>query len=193
MFDRPSTNQTITKQERVNPDRLCPSTKERTAQLAINLIHGKWKMEILCELQHGPIRLSRLRKALPEASRKMLTRHLREMEKDDLILRTDFSSRLRHVEYSLSESHGLAILQLIDMRPAGARNIGPEKLALFRKRMEGPEPPKRVSIERLTAPRTLNLRKLSVCLQCPLRNSLRDVTLTAKLSCWKIEYLFPFK
>jgi DNA-binding HxlR family transcriptional regulator len=106
------------KHDRVNPNRLCPSAKERTAQLAINLIHGKWKMEILCELQHGPIRLSRLRKALPEASRKMLTQQLREMEKDDLILRTDLSSRLRHVEYSLSESHGVAILQLIDMLAA---------------------------------------------------------------------------
>jgi hypothetical protein len=59
--------------------------------------------------------------------------------------------------------------------------------------MGGPEPPKRVSIDRLTAPRTLNLNKLSVCLQCPPRNSLRDVTLIAKLSCWKIEYFFLSK
>ena len=110
--------ESTTGQERVNSDRLCPSAKEHAAQLAINLIHGKWKMEILCELRRGPIRLSRLRKTLPEASTKMLTQQLREMEKDDLILRTDLSRRLRHVEYSLSESHGLSILQLIDMLAA---------------------------------------------------------------------------
>jgi DNA-binding HxlR family transcriptional regulator len=119
--------ESTTEQDRVNPDRLCPSAKERTAQLAIDLIHGKWKMEILCELQHGPIRLSRLRKALPEASRKMLTQQLREMEKDDLILRTDLSSRLRHVEYSLSESHGVAILQLIDMLTGLGHEISVER------------------------------------------------------------------
>ena len=110
--------ESIAGQERVNTDRLCPSAKEGAAQLAINLIHGKWKMEILCELQHGSIRLSKLRKALPEASTKMLAQQLREMEKDDLILRTDLSSKLRHVEYSLSESHGIAIQQLINMLAA---------------------------------------------------------------------------
>ena len=48
------------------------------------------------------------------ASKKMLTQHLREMEKDGLIVRTDLSGRLRHVEYSLSESAGFAVLQLIN-------------------------------------------------------------------------------
>lgn len=44
----------------------------------------------------------------------MLTQHLREMERDGLIVRTDLSARLRHVEYSLSDSGGFAVLQLID-------------------------------------------------------------------------------
>jgi len=62
----------------------------------MNLIHGKWKVEILCELQHGPIRLSRLRKALPNASTLpgMLTMHLRQLEQDQLIVRTDLSRKL---------------------------------------------------------------------------------------------------
>jgi DNA-binding HxlR family transcriptional regulator len=45
----------------------------------------------------------------------MLTEQLRRMEKDGLIVRTDLSSRLRHVEYSLSERHGVALLQLINV------------------------------------------------------------------------------
>jgi DNA-binding HxlR family transcriptional regulator len=44
----------------------------------------------------------------------MLAQHLREMERDGLIIRTDLSGRLRHVEYSLSDSGGFAVLQLIN-------------------------------------------------------------------------------
>jgi DNA-binding HxlR family transcriptional regulator len=79
---------------------------EWPAQLAISLIQGKWKMRILSQLQHGPIRLSQLRKMFPGASKKMLTQHLREMEEDGLIIRTDLSARLRHVEYSLEDFIG---------------------------------------------------------------------------------------
>ena len=87
---------------------------ELPAQLAISLIQGKWKMRILSQLQHGPIRLSQLRKMFPDASKKMLTQHLREMEKDGLVNRTDLSGRLRHVEYSLETSLGVAVLHLIN-------------------------------------------------------------------------------
>jgi DNA-binding HxlR family transcriptional regulator len=97
---------------------LCPREKEHAAQLAINLIHGKWKMEILCKLEHGANRLSQFRRSMPRASKRMLTMHLRQLEKDHLIVRTDLSRKLRHVEYSLSKSHGVATLQLIDMLAA---------------------------------------------------------------------------
>ena len=60
------------------------------------------------------MRLSQLRRKFPEASKKVLTQHLREMERDGLIIRTDLSGRLRHVEYSLSDSGGVAVLQLIN-------------------------------------------------------------------------------
>jgi DNA-binding HxlR family transcriptional regulator len=46
------------------------------------------------------------------ASKKALAQHLREMEKDGLVVR-DLSGRLRHVQYSLSDSMGLAVLNLI--------------------------------------------------------------------------------
>jgi DNA-binding HxlR family transcriptional regulator len=87
---------------------------ELSAQLAISLIQGKWKMRILSQLQHGPVRLSQLRKMFPDASKKMLTQHLREMEGDGLVIRTDLSAKLRHVEYSLEDSLGVAVLHLIN-------------------------------------------------------------------------------
>jgi DNA-binding HxlR family transcriptional regulator len=87
--------------------------EECSAQFAINLIQGKWKTRILSRLQHGPVRLSALRRMFPEASKKMLTQHLREMEKDGLVVRKDLSGRLRHVEYFLSHPLGFAVVQLI--------------------------------------------------------------------------------
>ena len=86
-----------------------------SAQIAINLIHGKWKTRILSRLQHGPARLGELHKIFPRASKKMLAQHLREMERDGLVIRKDLSDRLLHVEYSLSDSGGLAVLRLISL------------------------------------------------------------------------------
>jgi DNA-binding HxlR family transcriptional regulator len=91
-----------------------PGKEDHSIQFAIALIQGKWKIGILSSLQRGPTRLSQLRRMFPEASKKMLTQHLREMERDGLIVRTDLSGRIRHVEYSLSDSAGFAVLQLIN-------------------------------------------------------------------------------
>jgi DNA-binding HxlR family transcriptional regulator len=101
-------------EERTDLCRQCPVKEDQSVQSAIALIQGKWKIGILFSLERGPARLSQLRKILPVASKKMLTQHLREMERDGLIVRTDLSGRLRHVEYSLSDSRGFAILQLIN-------------------------------------------------------------------------------
>lgn len=45
----------------------------------------------------------------------MLAQHLREMERDGLVVRKNLSGRVLHVEYSLSESGGYAALHLINM------------------------------------------------------------------------------
>ena len=84
------------------------------AQFAMALIQGKWKIIILSRLGRGPLRLSQLRRMIPGASKKMLTQHLREMEEDGLVVRSDLSAKLRHVEYSLSAPLGFAALRLID-------------------------------------------------------------------------------
>src|SRR5215472_11674961 len=70
---------------------------ECSAQVAVNLIHGKWKTQILSRLRHGPVRLGELRRILPQASKKMLAQHLREMERDGLVVRKNLSSRVLHV------------------------------------------------------------------------------------------------
>jgi DNA-binding HxlR family transcriptional regulator len=59
-------------------------------------------------------RLSQLRKMFPGASKKMLTQHLREMQHDGIVVRSDLSGPRRHVEYSLEEPLGVAVLHLIN-------------------------------------------------------------------------------
>ena len=44
----------------------------------------------------------------------MLVQHLREMERDGLVTRTDMSDKLRHVEYSLKRPLGLATVRLLN-------------------------------------------------------------------------------
>ena len=91
-----------------------PSPQEQTAiRFALALLRGKWKTGILCRLQEGPARLGDLRRLFPQASKKMLTQHLREMEQDGLIVRSDLSGKVPHVEYSLSDPRGRAVSQLL--------------------------------------------------------------------------------
>jgi hypothetical protein len=40
-------------------------------------------------LQHGPVRLGELRRMFPEASKKMLTQHLRRRKRDSLVIGKD--------------------------------------------------------------------------------------------------------
>jgi DNA-binding HxlR family transcriptional regulator len=86
---------------------------ESVVRIALSLIQGKWKIAILAQLEHGPVRLGELRRRVPGASKKMLTQHLREMERDGLILRTDLSGKIPHVEYSLTAPLGTVALDMI--------------------------------------------------------------------------------
>ena len=90
------------------------SSQEQAAiRFALALLQGKWKIGILCRLQEGPLRAGELRRILPQASKKMLTQHLRQMERDGLIVRTDLSGKIPHVEYSLSNSLGRSMVNLV--------------------------------------------------------------------------------
>jgi len=103
-----------------------PQTQEEcSVQFALMLIHGKWKIGILSRLQSRPARLSQLRRALPQASKKMLIQQLRQMERDGLIVRTDLSGKLRCVEYSLSDPLGFATLRLLTTMAQWGAHYGP--------------------------------------------------------------------
>jgi DNA-binding HxlR family transcriptional regulator len=70
---------------------------------ALNVIGGKWKTDILWEINLAPRRFGELRRILSGISEKVLTQQLREMEADDLIRREVFPGKVQRVEYSATE------------------------------------------------------------------------------------------
>ena len=67
------------------------------------LISGKWKLEILFVLSQGSARWSQLTHAFPDAAPNVLTRQLRKLEQDGMILRQVIGERPPQVvEYRLT-------------------------------------------------------------------------------------------
>jgi len=69
----------------------------------LKLIGGKWKIAILHALSMGPIRFGALKRNLSPITQQMLTKQLRELEKDNLINRKVFDVVPPKVEYSLTD------------------------------------------------------------------------------------------
>lgn len=68
----------------------------------LHLIGGKYKALLLWHLSGKILRFNELRRLVPEATAKMLTQQLRELERDGLILRRVYPVVPPKVEYSLS-------------------------------------------------------------------------------------------
>lgn len=69
----------------------------------LDLIGGKYKSLILWHLIDTTQRFGELRKLIPQATPKMLTQQLRELEQDNLVVRTVYPVVPPKVEYSLTD------------------------------------------------------------------------------------------
>ena len=71
----------------------------------LSVIAGKYKSEVLYFLMvYKPVlRFNELRRCIPNASVKVLTSALKELEEDGLLIRTEYPQIPPKVEYSLSE------------------------------------------------------------------------------------------
>ena len=68
------------------------------------VLSGKWSMSILYLLTAGPIRFNELQRKMPEEmTHTTLSRQLKTLENEGLILRTEYAQIPPKVEYSLSE------------------------------------------------------------------------------------------
>lgn len=86
----------------------------------LELIGGKYKALILWHLSEQTLRFSELQKRIPNATAKMLTQQLRELEGNCLVHREVFPVVPPKVEYSLTELGKSLMPVLISMRDWGA-------------------------------------------------------------------------
>ncbi|HEX4603868.1 MAG TPA: helix-turn-helix domain-containing protein [Candidatus Angelobacter sp.] len=74
-------------------------------QATVGVIGGKWKPLILFYLKHKTMRFSEFQKMIPEATHKVLTQQLRDLERASIVARKVYPEVPPKVEYSLS-AHG---------------------------------------------------------------------------------------
>ncbi len=84
----------------------CPVT------YCLQMIGGKWKPVILYLLSNGLDRFGVMRRAIDGISKQMLTKQLRELERDGIISRTVFAEVPPRVEYALTKK-GESLLPVI--------------------------------------------------------------------------------
>ena len=95
-------------------------TEKCPVEATLGLIGGKYKALIMWHLSKGKLRFSELRKVVKDATPKMLTQQLRELEGQMLIHREVFPVIPPKVEYSVTElGHSLRPI-LVAMRDWGA-------------------------------------------------------------------------
>ena len=75
---------------------------ECSVRAALSVIGGKWKPIIARYLMLKTRRFGELRKLMPDATQKMLTQQLRELERDGIVARKVFPQVPPKVEYSLT-------------------------------------------------------------------------------------------
>jgi len=77
-----------------------------------DLIGGKWKLLILFQLAPQPLRLSELKRLIPDISEKMLIQELKTLGDNNLVIRKNFGEVPPRVEYKLT-AIGHKIMPLI--------------------------------------------------------------------------------
>ena len=85
--------------------------------MTADIIGGKWKPLILFYLEGGTRRFGELRKLIPGMTKKMLTQHLRELERDEVIHREVYAVVPPKVEYSLTK-HGESLKPILKLMSA---------------------------------------------------------------------------
>src|SRR5687767_6525423 len=70
---------------------------------AVELIGRRWSGAIIQLLLHKPARFAELRDAIPDISDRMLSERLRELEEEEVVVRTVIPESPVRVEYALTQ------------------------------------------------------------------------------------------
>lgn len=99
---------------------------ECPVERAMRVISGKWKRKLLYYLYEDKQRISTLQRLIPDASRHVLTQHLRELEADGIIHREVYPETPPRVEYWPTElGHSLrpVLVSMLDWAESHADDL----------------------------------------------------------------------
>jgi DNA-binding HxlR family transcriptional regulator len=82
----------------------------------LELLGGKWKLLILFQLAARPLRLSELKRQLPDISEKMLIQELKALADSHLVVRINHGEVPPRVEYQLTPQGSKALPLIESMR-----------------------------------------------------------------------------
>jgi DNA-binding HxlR family transcriptional regulator len=85
----------------------------------LDLLGGKWKLLIIHTLRNEKLRLSELKKSIPEISEKMLIQELKVLVDNQLVERINHGEVPPRVEYQLTEIGKLALPLIESMENFG--------------------------------------------------------------------------
>lgn len=80
---------------------------------ALQMVGDKWTLLVVRDLAAGPRRTMELHAGLFPISSRTLVARLRDMEKDHLVIRTDYGGNPPRIEYELTD-RGRLLLPLVD-------------------------------------------------------------------------------
>lgn len=96
-------------------------------EATLDVIGGKWKPLVIYQLKDGTLRFSQIMGMVqPRITQRMLTKELRELEKDGLVTRKVYPQVPPKVEYSLTEKAESLIPILDQLCDWGSENMGDE-------------------------------------------------------------------
>lgn len=99
--------------ESIKELKVCPVQYVTSINDALNVISGKWKLPIIGSLYFGKKRFSVIQRNIPKITPRMLSKELRELELNGMVIRKVYDSTPVTVEYELSES-GISIIDVLD-------------------------------------------------------------------------------
>ena len=83
-------------------------------EMTLDVVGGKWKpLIIYFLLKNEVMRFNQIQKAIPTATRRMITKHLRELEAHGIIHREVYAEVPPRVEYSLTDL-GHTLMPVLD-------------------------------------------------------------------------------
>lgn len=78
----------------------------------LSVVDGRWKGTILWRLLDGPMRTAELGRSIPQITERMLIRHLQELVRDGILVRSEDQGG-RRVLYSISE-YGMTLVPVME-------------------------------------------------------------------------------